>query len=60
MKKLTTFQMTRFTYNIHIVFLNLCDDYLAVWQSLLNVVASKESISISLDRGKAEEAKKDF
>ena len=49
MKKLTNFQMTRFVNRVCFIFMNLHDDYLAVWQFLLNVVAFKKS--------KAEEVK---
>ena len=57
MKKLTNFQITRFTDSVCFAFINLCINYLAVGLALVNVVASKQNSSAVKDRSKAKEAK---
>ena len=57
MKKLTNFQITRFTDSVCFAFINLCISYLAVGLALVNVVASKQNSSAVKDRSKAKEAK---
>ena len=57
MKKLTNFQITRFTDSVCFALINLCINYLAVGLALVNVVASKQNSSAVKDRSKVKEAK---
>ena len=57
MKKLTSFQMTRFADSVRFVFINLRIDYSAARLALVNVIASKENSSAVKGRHMAEKTK---